>query len=325
MKYSTSLVLGALLSLSSATPVERRDADITSTVVMTTTVWVDVVETVNGFPPAQNKVAISSHLSQHAQGKAHNPTFTPVAATPTSTPTPAFTPDVKAAAPPPPPSSSTSSSYVPANSPDTRPTTGGSPEDIQNAANKKQEQINAQQKAADFAHQDQMNYIQNGGSGTPQSSVAAPTQQAPSQPSPQPQQPASSPVTGSSQSASGDGGNFPIGKTYTGDATMYNDQGAGACGETYDTHSEDFFALAPGKFILPNLPDSLFPDHNLTLRQPCSTCSRAGRRARQRTICPTPIKTCSAAVKPPSRSTTKRSRPSSLIVAADARVNLTST
>lgn len=237
MKPTTTLALGALLSLAAAQPMmEKRDGN-TVTVTDVVVVTVDVYTTVNGNPPAASSATTmnhANHVAYHAQNKAE----AKAQPSPSSSPSP----------PAQPPAPVQQKAAVPASPPPAQPPTGSSPEEIQAAADAKQEAINQQQintnnaqKQADFAHQNQMNAAQNGGPA-PQAQPAAPQAPAPSASSPAaaaPQQP-STPSTGG-----GNGGSCgSIGGSCSGDVTIYNDQGLGACGWANDTNSQDFFALA---------------------------------------------------------------------------------
>ena len=235
MKPSAPLALSALLSLAIAQPmIEKRD-DGTVTVTDMVVVTTDVTITLGGpsTAPVAAPTAHANHIAYHAQGKAEAQAQPP----PSSAPAPVqqAAPQEKDAAPPAAPSTPAAQAA---------PSAGSSPEQIQEAEDSKQEAINDAQKQADFAHQSQMIAQQNGGAS------AAPAAPANPPASPAPQAPAQSPASPAPAGGSGGGSGGSSGQTYSGDVTIYNDQGIGACGWSNDTNSEDFFALAHGMLSL---------------------------------------------------------------------------
>ena len=254
MKSSIPVALGALIACVVAQPlVEKRDVTVTDWVTDWVTVTVDVWTTITGdAPPASSTTAASNHhnhLAYHAQNKA-----AVAAAPPISSPSPAAQPQQQS----PPQSNPAPVQQNAAVNPAPAPATGSSPEEIQAAEDAKQEAINQKQidtnnaqKNADFAHQDQMNSLQNGGGGqaSPPVQQQQKQQQAPP-PSPTPAAPAAaqSPAPAAPAVAGNGGSCGSIGGSCSGDVTIYNDQGLGACGWSNDTNSDDFFALAARTF-----------------------------------------------------------------------------
>ena len=245
MRNFTPWALSALLSLSLATPIEQRDVgDKTITVIDEVIVTVDVTKILYGKPPGPTPKQ-DKHVAYHAKaggGHAHHAVH---AAPKSSSPVPVVKPVEKVVVPATPPTSTTA--------PDQK-----TPDEIQAEINSKQIQINDEQKSKDIAHQNEMIALQNGGH-QPTQQVAPPVQQptpaapvaTPKKAVPAPENP--TPATGGSSSSSSSGGGGScgsIGGDCSGDVTIYNDQGAGACGWTNDTNSDDFFALAARKSCL---------------------------------------------------------------------------
>ena len=264
MKVSAPLALSALLTVAMANPVERRGDDLNPDVVVETVideviVTIDVTTTITGSPiPVATHHG--DHMAYHANGGAAAHVHQEA---PASSSSAAAVPVVAPVAPVAPkedivvkPSSTTPApapapAYTP---PPVTPPTGSSAEDIQDAKNKAQEDLNAaqgvkndQQKAADFAHQNQMEQLQNGG---PAAAPPVPGPSAAAAPaSPPPSQPQTPPPSSGSGGGSGGSGCGSIGGQCIGDLTIYNNKGLGACGWENNTNTEDFFALSYGKYF----------------------------------------------------------------------------
>ncbi|KAF6224114.1 hypothetical protein HO133_010688 [Letharia lupina] len=240
MKLSTTLAFGALLALSSAMPLERRQ-DITITTTVDVIETVDVIVTV-WLPPGRQPADQDQH-QQAAQPNIPNPApvvhITPVqdATIPAQTPPPAAQQNPNAAA--------------------------------QNQANQAQEQTNHAQAAKNQAAQDQSIHAQDlanqaqeqANDNKAAQNQAAQQQAAPAPKSPPPAVPANSPAaapakspaippatqdnTSSDQTQPTSGGSCgENGGTCTATNVTYFGGGLGACGWSNDTTSEDFFALA---------------------------------------------------------------------------------
>lgn len=249
MKLSTTLAFGALVALSSAMPLEKRQ-DITITTTVDVIETVDVVVTI-WLPPGA-KLADQDQDKQVAQPNTPNPApvvhITPVedAALPAQTQHPVAQQDSEEAA--------------------------------QNQANQAQEQTNQAQAAKNQAAQEQSIQAQNQANQAQEQAndkkvaqnQAAQNQAAPAPQPPSPAVPVGSPAaapveppavtpavqdnTSSDQTQSTSGGSCgEIGGTCSATNVTYFGGGMGACGWSNDTTSEDFFALAHGALLLHSL------------------------------------------------------------------------
>ena len=248
MKLSTTLAFGALLVLSSAIPLAKRQ-DVTMTVT------IDVIETVEaivtvGLPPGAKPPLQNLH-KQVAQPMQPNPA-------PAAHITPIKDAVLSASSSP-----SAFSSPSASNSPSAAPQDSSQAAQdqvnyAQSQANDAQDLKNKAQKAQDLADQqqsidtqNQINKAQdqaNNAKTAHNQAVPAPVAQLPAAPvksSPAP--PATQATASSDQTQAASGGSCgEIGGSCNASDITFFDGGLGACGWTNDTASEDFFAVAEG-------------------------------------------------------------------------------
>ena len=226
MKQSTIFALSAALlaSTASAKPMVHKHLHnkrdmVTVTVVEDITETVDVFVTIYGPPPGNDQQA---SLNVHQDQAAHDK--------------PAEQPAAKAtpAIPVPPPVMHQNNEYAHANPSPQLPAPTLPPAPVTPIKN---EQPAPQQPAPQQKQQ------------------PPPPQQQPQSPPSKQETPPSTAGSGPSGGACGQVG----GKCMASDVTIYNDQGAGACGWTNDTNSEDYFALAARTYSF------LLDVHSLTI------------------------------------------------------------
>ena len=230
MKLSTTIAFGALMALSSAVPLERRQ-DITITTTVDVIETVDLVVTV--WLPAGGHPADQEQHRQVVQP--NKPNSAPVTHT-----TPAQDAVVATQTPPP-----VEPQEAPAES--------------QDQANQAQEQTNKAQVAKNEAAQEQSIQAQdktNKAQEQANNDKIAQNQAASNQVAPAVNTPAAAPVevapvtqdnTSPDQTQATSGGSCHlVGGACSADNVTYFGGGMGACGWSNDTMSEDFFALAYG-------------------------------------------------------------------------------